>query len=399
MHISDTQIGLLQGLAFAMFYAFFGLPMGMLADRFNRRNIVLAGLVVWSAMTALSAAARGYWSLAFARMGGGIGEAVINPCAFSMIADYFPKERLSSALSVYMMGIQIGAGLALIIGGVVVQAITSMPPIEIAGYGAIAPWRLTFLAVGLPGLLIAVVLATVKEPPRRLASRGTDAPTTPVPLRAATREILSRWQSVFGLAVMIGCQALSNYALLGWGPTFFERVHGWPRSRTGLVLGSIVLISGCIGLYVGGRLADFWQRRGITDATLRVGLISLFGVGIPLPIAMLMDSASATVALLTVGVLFVGLPIGCCYAGLQFIFPNRIRGLASAFVILIVNLIGLGLGSLLPGLFTDYLFADEQKVGSSVALTIAVSSLIGATIVSLTFRPYRRHYAQMNLAA
>ena len=167
MHISDTEIGLLQGLAFAMFYAFFGLPMGMLADRFSRRNIVLAGLLVWSVMTALSGAARSYGTLALARMGVGVGEAVINPCALSMIADYFPKERLSSALSVYMMGIQLGAGLALIIGGIVVHAITSMPPIEIAGYGAVAPWRLTFVVVGLPGLLIALVLATVKEPPRR----------------------------------------------------------------------------------------------------------------------------------------------------------------------------------------------------------------------------------------
>ena len=392
MHISDTEIGLLQGLAFAMFYAFFGLPMGMLADRFSRRNIVLAGLLVWSVMTALSGAARSYGTLALARMGVGVGEAVINPCALSMIADYFPKERLSSALSVYMMGIQLGAGLALIIGGIVVHAITSMPPIEIAGYGAVAPWRLTFVVVGLPGLLIALVLATVKEPPRQTTS-GTPS------LGAALREILGRWQSVLGLAVMIGCQALSNYALLGWGPTFFERVHAWPRSQTGIVLGTIALGSGCLGLYVGGRLADAWQRKGITDATLRVGIISLIGVGLALPTAMLLPTASATVALLAIGVLFVGLPIGCSYAGVQFIFPNRIRGLASAVVILIVNLMGLGLGSLLPGVFTDYLFADEHRVGDSIALTIALSSLAGLSAVTATLRPYRRHYAEMHPSA
>lgn len=218
LHISDTEIGLLQGLAFAMFYAFFGLPMGMLADRFNRRNIVLAGLLVWSVMTALSAGARSYWTLALARMGVGVGEAVINPCAFSLIADYFPKERLSSAMSIYMMGIQLGAGLALIIGGVVVHAISSMPPIDIAGYGTVAPWRLTFVAVGAPGLLIAILLATVKEPPRR--SARADQVSENVPLRAALVEIAARWRSLIGLAVTIGCQALSNYALLGWGPSF-----------------------------------------------------------------------------------------------------------------------------------------------------------------------------------
>lgn len=395
LQISDTQIGLLQGLAFALFYAFFGLPMGLLADRFSRRNIILTGLLVWSVMTALSGAARSYAQLALARMGVGIGEAVINPCAFSMIADYFPRERLSSALSVYMMGIQLGAGLALIIGGVVVHAITSMPPVELAGYGAIAPWRLTFVAVGLPGLLIALVLATVREPPRRSGTTGGVA-DTPLPLGTALREILSRWQSVLGLALMIGSQALSNYALLGWGPTFFERVHGWTRSETGLVLGVITLVSGCTGLYLGGRIADAWQRRGIADATLRVGRISLVGVGTALPIAMLLPTAGATVALLAVAVLFIGLPIGCSYAGVQFIFPNRIRGLASAVVILIVNLAGLGLGSLLPGVFTDYLFRDELRVGDSIALTVALSCFVGLVVVTFTLRPYRRHYALMH---
>ncbi|HVY63596.1 MAG TPA: MFS transporter [Gammaproteobacteria bacterium] len=400
MHISDTEIGLLQGLAFAAFYAFFGLPMGMLADRFSRRNIVLAGLVAWSVMTALSGAARNYWELALARMGVGVGEAVINPCALSMIADYFPKERLSLALSVYMMGIQLGAGLAMIIGGIVAQTVASMPPIEIAGYGAVAPWRLTFVIVGVPGLLIALILATVKEPARRSgpATSATGAPLgdeTPT-VRVAFMEILVRWRSVLGLAVMIGCQALSNYALLAWGPTFFERVHGWPRSQTGLALGTIALASGCIGLFLGGRLADSWQRKGITDATLRVGVISLLGVGTLLPLAMLWPTASATVATLAVGVLFVGLPIGCCYAGVQFIFPNRVRGLATAVVILIVNLMGLGLGSLLPGVFTDYLFANEQKVGNSIALTIALSSAVGLVAVLLTLRPYRRDYALLH---
>ncbi len=397
LQMSDTQIGLLQGIAFAMFYALFGLPMGMLADRLNRRNIILVGLLIWSLMTTLSAAARNYGSLALARMGVGVGEAVINPCAFSMIADYFPKERLSTALSVYMMGIQLGAGLALVIGGVVVQAITSMPPLEIPGYGALAPWRLTFLAVGLPGLLVAAALTTVREPPRHAVARP-DAAGAPLPFGAALREILTRWQSTLGLALMIGCQALSNYALLGWGPAFFERVHGWPRSRAGLVLGLITLGSGCFGLFVGGRLADTWQRSGMTDATLRISLISLIGVGLTLPVAMLLPAAAATVTLLAVTVIFVGLPIGCAYAGLQFIFPNRIRGLASAVVILIVNLVGLGLGSLLPGLFTDALFHDELKVGQSIALTVALSSLTGATIVALTLRPYRRHYAQMHPA-
>jgi MFS family permease len=331
-------------------------------------------------------------------MGVGIGEAVINPCAFSMIADYFPRERLSSALSVYMMGIQLGAGLALIIGGMVVHAITNMPPIEIAGFGPIAPWRLVFVVVGVPGLLIAIVLATVKEPARRQGGSAQFATTTNVPLGAAVDEVLQRWQSLLGLSLMIACQALSNYALLGWAPIFFERVHAWPRNQTGIVLGLAVICSGCIGLYIGGKLADRWQREGVADATLRVGRIGLIGVGVLLPIAMVLPVASWTVALIAVGVLFVGLPIGCCYAGVQFICPNPIRALASAVVILIVNLIGLGVGSFLPGFFTDHLFGAERMVGHSIALTIALSSVTGIVITSLTLRPYRQHYAAVQLA-
>lgn len=394
--VSDTQMGLLQGLAFAIFYTLFGLPMGMLADRFSRRNIVVFGVLVWSVMTALSGAARSYVSLTAARMGVGVGEATINPCAFSMLADYFPKERLSSALSVYMMGIQLGAGLALIIGGVVVHAITQMPPIGIDGYGAISPWRLTFLAVGLPGILFVLLLLTVKEPPRRAALRAGAGISAPIPISEALVQVAARWQSVLGIALMIGCQAMSNYALLGWGPSFFERTHGWPKSQTGLVLGLITLLCGCAGLYIGGRLADHWQRNGVTDGTLRVGLIGLLGVGLTLPIALLLPAASWTVAMLVVAVLFIGLPIGCSYAAVQLIFPNQIRGLASAVVLFIVNLSGLGLGSLLPGLFNDYLFRDEMKVGQSIALTVALAAASGAVIVSLTLKPYRRHYALMH---
>ncbi len=204
--------------------------MGWLADRYSRRNIIAAGVFIWSLMTAFSSLARGYVTLALARMGVGLGEATMNPCAFSMISDYFPRERLSTALSIYMMGIQLGSGLALIIGGVVVHAITLMPPIEsAAGFGAMSPWRLTFLAVGLPGMLYRAA---------RLHSEGARPPLAAEersrqdhPHRAQSRawQAMQKWQSVFGIALMIGSQALCNYTLLSWGPSYFERVHGWPR--------------------------------------------------------------------------------------------------------------------------------------------------------------------------
>jgi MFS family permease len=392
LHISDTQVGLLQGLAFVLMYTLLGLPMGMLADRFNRRNIVALGVIVWCFMTALASFARSFWSLAATRMGVGIGEATLSPCAFSMIADSFPRERLSSAISSYTMGIQLGSGLALIIGGIVAQAVSHLPPLHWALVGPMAAWRVTFLIVAAPGVLVVLLLLTVREPARRALLVGSGGVARPLGPAQVLEQVLLRWRSVAGLAVMISCQATCNYALLTWGPTFFERVHHWPKARTGLVLGTTTLLCGCAGLFVGGYLSDRWQRQGVSDGGLRVGLISLLGMLATLAPAMLLAQASWTVALIALGVIFIGLPIGCGYAALQLIFPNQVRGFVSAVVIFAVALVGLGLGPLLPGLLNDRVLHDPRLVGTSIALTIASACLVGLVVGTRTLAHYRADY-------
>jgi MFS family permease len=392
LHISDTEVGLLQGFAFALVYTVFGLPMGALADRFSRRNLVAIGVVIWSVMTSLSSVARSFLLLGAARMGVGIGEAALSPCAFSMITDSFPKERLSGALSVYTMGIQLGSGLALVIGGLVAQTVSQMPPLQIPLLGSIAAWRVTFLVVGVPGLLIALLLLTVREPARRALLLGSDGRPAKLDVRALLQQIRMRWRSALGLSVMISCQATCNYALLGWGPTFFERLHHWPKDRTGLVLGLTTLGCGCIGLFTGGRLSDRWQSRGVADAPLRVGLISLAGIMLTLAPATLVPQASWTVVLLVLAVFFIGLPIGCGYAAVQLIFPNQARGLVSAIVIFAVAMIGLNFGSLLPGLLDDRLFHDPYSIGRSMSVTVLLAGVIGLLAAALSLAPYRADY-------
>jgi MFS family permease len=182
LQISDTAIGLLGGFAFAIFYTLLGLPMGWLADRKSRRGLIAIGLVFWSLMTALCSLARSFGTLFAARIGVGVGEATLTPAAFSLIADYFPREKLARALSVYSMGILIGSGLAFIVGGAVVQAMNGMPALQVPVLGTMAPWRLTFLIVGLPGLAIALLLLTVREPVRRNVIRDTAGITTTIAL-------------------------------------------------------------------------------------------------------------------------------------------------------------------------------------------------------------------------
>lgn len=392
LHLTDTQIGLLQGLAFALVYTVFGLPMGALADRVSRRNLIALGVLTWSVMTSLSSVARSFLWLAAARTGVGLGEATLSPCAFSMITDSFSKRRLSSALSVYTMGIQLGSGLALVIGGIVVQAVSRLHPIALPLVGSIAPWRMTFLIVGLPGLFVALLLVTIREPRRQATLVDAEG----VALRVGTFETLklirARWRSTTGLALMIACQATCNYALLAWGPAFFDRVHHWPKDRIGLVLGLTTLGCGCLGLLAGGRASDRWQSKGVSDAPLRIGLISLLGMILTLAPATLCADAGWTVALLVPAVFFIGLPIGSGYAAVQLIFPNQARGFASAIIIFVVALIGLGAGALLPGLLNDQLFHDGQRIGASISITIVMASLIGMIAVITTLPSYRADY-------
>jgi len=397
LQISDTQVGLLQGLAFALFYTMCGLPLGHLADRYNRRNIIAIGILVWSAATALCAGARSFTSLFLARMGVGVGEAALSPAAFSLISDYFPKERLSAALSVYSMGVFIGSGLALMVGGLVVQAVTQLPPMDVFLLGEIAPWRFTFLAVGLPGVLVALLVYTIREPLRRNALRQQDGQAKRLSVGEAAAQLRMRWESVLGVSVGMGGQAMCTYAFTAWGPTFFQRLHGWSPAQTGRNLGLVILLTGCTGMYLGGALSDRWLKQGIREAPLKVGVLAAWATGFFFGVAFLVPGATAgwTLGWLVPALFFLAFPIGSAYASLQLIFPNQVRGQVTALLLVIFNLIGLTLGPLLPGVLNDYVFEDGRMVGTSIALTVIGGSILMIILFRSIYAPYRRHHALM----
>lgn len=398
LQISDTQIGLLGGLAFAVFYTVLGLPMGRIADTKSRRTLIAVGVVFWSIMTASCALARSFWSLFAARVGVGVGEATLAPAAFSLISDYFPKDQLARALSVYSMGILIGSGVASIVGGAIVQFVTNMPPFEVPFFGTMAPWRLTFLVVGLPGFAVALLLYTVREPIRKHMMLNTSGQAVALNLDEVVEQIRLRWTSLLGVSLAMSCQALCNYAVVFWAPPFFARVHEWPAGQTGLALGLTTIIAGCAGLFVGGSLCDRWFSRGMREAPLKVGMIGVICAGISLMIAFSVRDPMLTVAFLAPGFFFLGFPIGSAYASLQLIFPNQVRGVVSALLIFILNLGGLSLGPFLPGFFNDYVFQDEQMVGMSLVLTLGLATVIGALLFRLSYAPYRRHHQMMEAA-
>jgi MFS family permease len=393
--VSDTRIGVLQGLAFALFYTFMGLPVGWLVDRYSRRTIIVAGVVFWSAMTALCAVAGNYWSLFAARTGVGVGEATLGPSAMSLTTDYFPKQKLGAALSVYAMGIFIGTGLAMIVGGAVTQAVVGMPAVTLPVIGEIASWRLTFLIVGLPGLLVGLLLYTVREPLRRNLLRTAEGQASRLSLDEALREIRSRWRSVAGACLALSAQAACNYAVFAWAPTYFERVHKWERATIGLTLGVMILAVGIVGVYAGGKLCDRWIRRGIHEAPLKVGVVATVWGGVFFGLAMSMPDLMWLLALMVPAQFFLALPVGSSYAALQLIVPNQLRGQVSALLFFTISLGGQTIGPFLPGFLNDRVFHDGNMIGWSLAITVVLASAVSAAFFRAIYQPYRTHYEWM----
>jgi len=324
--LTDTSVSLLVGMAFAVFYTFMGIPLGRLADRYNRRNLIATGIFVWCLMTAACGLARNFWQLFLARVGVGVGEASLSPAAYSLITDLFPKERLGRAIAVYSFGLPVGSGLALLIGGYAIAGIAALPPVTLPAVGTLSPWQLTFMLVGLPGLLVGLLVMGLREPPRRdrLAPAASGEDRLPEEgllafLRTHQRLLVLQFSGLSLLVIIVyGCTA--------WMPTFFIRVHGWTASEIGYAYGVIFLLFGTSGLYTGGLLADRWWRSGRRDAHLRVVILSVATMTPCFALMPVVGSPYAALALLALATFTSSLHGGVAGAALQLITPKPTTG-------------------------------------------------------------------------
>ena len=273
--LSDTSVSLLHGLAFAIFYTIMGVPIGRLADRHSRRIIVATGVALWSAMTVICGLARNFGQLFAARIGVGVGEAALSPAAYSMIADLFPPHKLGRAMAVYSAGAMVGGGLAFIIGGMVVQAILNTPEIVLPLIGTVRSWQLSFIVVGLPGLVIAALMFTVKEPLRRIAE-AVSVDRSP-PIGAVFKFFFASWRIYVPHFLGFTMLAVVFNAVLAWMPTFMLRTFEMPVGQAGPALGVLLLSMGSAGMIAGGWQADRLLKNGHADATLRVGIMAGLG--------------------------------------------------------------------------------------------------------------------------
>jgi MFS family permease len=369
LDITDTQFSLLSGLAFTLFYTIMGVPFGWLADRGSRRNLIIGSIAFWSAMTAACGMATSFGALFLARIGVGVGEAGLSPAAYSMIADSFPPAKRARALSVYAIGAIAGVGLALIIGGAVINWASTAPPVVLPVLGELRSWQLAFLIVSLPGPVLALAMLFVREPQRQELARAAAAGGKN-DLGAFARE---RWRLFLLLALGYSLIGVPLAAYLTWTPAFMIRAHGWDIATVGAVYGLVLLIFSTSGILLGGWLADAQIAKGRKDAPL---VVSVAGGALAAPFAIaapfMPDAWSAMGCIAALSFAF-GLAQGLPAASIQAIAPNRLRARVMAVYFLIGNIIAFTVGPTGVAMISDYWLRDPAKIGVAMGLlTLAV---------------------------
>ena len=382
--INDTQMSLLMGLSFALFYTVCGIPLGRLADTRSRRGLIAVGVLFWSAATAACGLAKSYGQFLIGRIGVGVGEAALSPAAYSLIADSFPAERRATAMSVYSMGVYLGSGLAFLLGGLVIHFAQQQGNVQLPVVGEVRPWQFIFLLLGVAGVLFTLLMLAVREPVRRGVSAGQAIPLAEVGryLRSIRRTVIHHNLGFAGLA-------LAGYGSSAWIPTFYIRTYGWDAGQVGVVYGSVVAVCGCLGILSGGRLADWLRRRGQDDANMRVGWYAAVGALPSVALFPLVNDPWLATALLVPSVFFLSMPFGVAPAAIQELMPNSMRGQASAIYLFVITLIGLGLGPTAVALVTDFVLGDPAALRYSLAGVSSLAVLSSIWLLGRGLAPYR----------
>jgi MFS family permease len=380
LKISDTQVSLLQGLAFALVYSFAGLPFGRLADRVSRRAVIIAGVVLWSVATMACGYAHSFAQLFAARVLVGIGEAALAPAAVSMIADSFPPERRGTALSVFIAGMAIGGGAAISIGGSLVGAATLGLFKALPIVGVLPPWRAALVLLGAPGMLIVLLLLTVREPPRRHAAASA------VPLSDALTRLRSSAGALLPLFLAVALLSAADFSFQNWTPALLSRRFGLSALDIGRQLGLLAILSGVGGTMAGGLLGDFGARRRgeVARISLAMGATLLGLAGSAVGLASSPDQVLACFVLWGT-MASAGEALGI--AAIQAVVPDEVRGVSVAITSLCNMLLGLACGTTLTALLTDRWFGNPRSVGASIGTLVLPSALMA---LALLWRARRR---------
>lgn len=396
--LTDADIGLILGPAFGLIYVLAGLPLGWLVDRKRRTWIVGFGIIVWSVATAFCGLARNFWQLFLARMTVGAGEAVLSPSAMSMISDSFPPERRGKPIAVYVGALSLGAAIASLIGGGVTQWAKTTDTIAVPVLGALAPWQLTFFAVGLPGLLFALIFFVfMREPPRRpnVAAAGEE------PMGNGMKDALgyvARNLGPYAGFISLACAMTICAYSQGFLPSVFERTWGWETEHYAYVNALVIIVAGPPAVFGAGWLCDRWAQAGRSDAPL---LLLVIGFLIMVPTAVLpmfMPSGELAFVFLFFNTSGIGIISAMALNALLAITPSQVRGQITALYYIVISLSGLFLGPSTVGFLSTNVFGEDQ-LRLAFAATCFAYALVPLLLLPVIIRSYKRQLAKVTGAA
>lgn len=390
LHLSDTQLGLVQGTGFVILYVFAAIPLGRLADHVNRRNLIILGIVFWSIATAACGFARSFESLFLARIGVGFGEAALVPAAMSLMASYFRRDQLGRAVSLFTTGASLGKSAALIGGGAVFALLITAGGLSLPGLGNFEPWQGVFILAAIPGIALATLFLTVREPPRPQTSK----------IRPGFRPAIEHLRA-HALAYGLHTTAAASTVLLiqsiaAWSPTFYVRFFDLSVPEAGIAVGTAVLIAGPLGHLSGGYLTDRFSNAGMQGSA---GMVMLLGLVAAVPFGFAFTlTTSFWLSILSFGGLtyFLTMAAPASLAGLQMLTPDRLRGLVTSIFLCVVTLVGVGIGPPLIGYITDRFFGDERFLGHSLAIVMLIFAVLGAAAAWASRRPAARTVAAVS---
>ena len=390
--LNDSQIALLGGAAFSIFYAIMALPIGYAVDRYKRVNVLGTGIFVWSLMTTLAGLANSFGRLFGARIGVAVGEAVMAPVSVSLVSDYFPQNKQGKPMGIITAGVYIGIGATLIGGGYLIDYLTDIGGITIPGIGYFKPWQATFLVVGIPGILISIAAFMLHEPRRLGLAQTPEKDSKSINIFSHLIKNKSTLIPMFaGLIFM----ALIFYSFTFWAPSMMVRTHGLSLTEVGFSLGIITIISSILGTISSGAVVDYLRSKGRTDAPIRTAMFACIFAMPAICLAPLVENVVAAWTLIGIYLFFISsfAPIGLL--AVSGVSSNEVKGQMAAVHAFLMMAFGLSLGPQITAFFTDFILQDESKLGLAVSLTGGLVLPIAAVCFWMSLKRYRKAYDQL----
>ena len=392
-NLTDSQIALLGGAAFSIFYAVMALPIGYAVDRYKRTRVLGIGIFLWSLMTALAGLANSFGRLFGARIGVAVGEAVMAPTSVSLVSDYFPENKQGKPMGIITSGVYIGIGITLLGGGFLIDYLTELGGLYIPFIGYLKPWQATFMIVGVPGLFVAIGAFLLTEP-KRIDEKVGQGPTT-----ESQNVFLHISEHKKTLLPMFGgliFMALIFYSFTFWAPTMMIRTYNISLSEAGFFLGVITIISSITGTIFAGSVVDYLRNRNYRDAPVRAAMFAVLLAFPPIVLLSFVNSEIAAWICIFIYLFFISsfAPLGLL--AVSGVSRGNVKGQLAAIHAFLMMAFGLSLGPQLTAFFTDFIFIDTNKINLAISATGALVLPISALFFKASLSKYEESSRKLN---